>query len=535
MGSDRAQGGITRRTFFKGGAVAAIGVASAGLISGCGKNTTPQKVDKATDPKAVKWSFEIPPEPIADKDIKETVIADVVVVGAGVSGLMAALAASKEGAKTVLIEKFNTFTYRGIMNGALNSKLQKSKGIQCNKADIINDLVRTMGNSVDARFLWLWANKSYETMDYLIDMAAAEGIKVTLFEKPVEKPGYREYVTAHIFENQKKLVTMMEKNAQKQGVDIRYKMPAVQLIRKNNERITGVIAGAKGSYIKFNATKAVVLATGDYGNNDEMKKRYCPHTLEVDSNVYPSKTNTGDGHKMGLWIGAAMQQEEPHVAAIHNNTAPVLSGNPWLRVNQLGERYENEDVSVPDLCSGVQHQPDRSVWSIYDAKWTEDITKMDPGFGRIIKAAEKDTAKFNDALESGTILKADTLDELAGKMGVPAEVFKATVNRYNELARNGNDEDFGKRPNNLSTVEKAPFYAAKEVLELLITLGGFNCNLDFQVLDKERKVIPGLYAVGNVVGNRFAKDYPVHCPGLSHGYAEMSGYIAGRNAAKEKA
>jgi fumarate reductase flavoprotein subunit len=485
MGSaNKTREGISRRTFFKGGAVAAIGVASAGLISGCGTPSAPKK-DKA-DTQATKWSFETPPEAIADKDIKETVTADVVVVGAGVAGLMAALTASKEGAKTVLIEKYNTFTYRGIMNGALNSKLQKSKGVSCNKADIINDLVRTMGNSVDARFLWLWANKSCETMDYLIDMAAAEGIKVTLFEKPVEKPGYREYVTAHIFENQKKLVTMMEKNARNQGVDIRYKMPAVQLIRKDKGRVTGIIAGAKGNYIKFNANKAVVLATGDYGNNDEMKKRYAPHTLNVDSNVYPSKTNTGDGHKMGLWIGATMQQEEPHVAAIHNNTAPVLSGNPWLRVNQLGERYENEDVSVPDLCSGVQHQPGRAVWSVYDGKWTEDVTKMDPGFGRIVKPTERDTTRFNEGLESGTIIKADTLDELAEKMGVPADTFKAAVNRYNELAKKGIDEDFGKRPNNLSTIEKAPFYAAKEVLELLITLGGLNCNLDFQALDKDR-------------------------------------------------
>lgn len=120
-----------------------------------------------------KANFEVAPLPIPDKDIKETVTADVVVIGAGVSGMMAALSASSAGAKTIVIEKHTKFTFRGAHNAAIGSKLQKSKGIVLDKAQVVGDLVRTCQNAVDARLLWLWANKSAETMDYLLDMAAS--------------------------------------------------------------------------------------------------------------------------------------------------------------------------------------------------------------------------------------------------------------------------------------------------------------------------------------------------------------------------
>ena len=111
--------------------------------------------------------------------------------------------------------------------------------------------------------------------------------------------------------------------------------------------------------------------------------------------------------------------------------------------------------------------------------------------------------------------------------------FKATVERYNQLARMGRDLDYGKRPDRLTTLEKPPFFAAPIKQEFLIVLGGLNTNIKLQPLDADRKVIPGLYLAGNTVGNRFAVDYPTMCPGLSHGMAYVSGRLAGQYAAAE--
>jgi fumarate reductase flavoprotein subunit len=137
------------------------------------------------------------------------------------------------------------------------------------------------------------------------------------------------------------------------------------------------------------------------------------------------------------------------------------------------------------------------------------------------------------AINRGLILQANTLEELAQRMGVPSRAFLATVERYNELARMGKDLDFGKHPSRLTTIEKPPFYAAKTGAALLATLSGLKVNTRLQVLDTEGNVIPGLYAAGNASGGFFANDYPITMPGLSHGRALTFGRLAGLNAAAE--
>jgi fumarate reductase flavoprotein subunit len=119
-------------------------------------------------------------------------------------------------------------------------------------------------------------------------------------------------------------------------------------------------------------------------------------------------------------------------------------------------------------------------------------------------------------------------------MEVPVATFRATVDRYNELSRLGRDLDYGKRPDRLTTLDKPPFYAGIIEQHILVVLGGLITNTRFQPLDKNRKVIPGLYLAGNTVGNRFAVDYPTMCAGLSHGFAWMTGRLTGLSAAAEK-
>ena len=131
-------------------------------------------------------------------------------------------------------------------------------------------------------------------------------------------------------------------------------------------------------------------------------------------------------------------------------------------------------------------------------------------------------------------MKADTIEELGRKMGVPVETFKATVARYNELAVQGKDLDFGKRSDRLHPIDKPPFYVGVIEQSILVVMGGLNVNPRLQPLDADWKVIPGLYLAGNTVGNRFAVDYPTMCPGLTHGMAYVTGRLAALNAAAEK-
>lgn len=132
------------------------------------------------------------------------------------------------------------------------------------------------------------------------------------------------------------------------------------------------------------------------------------------------------------------------------------------------------------------------------------------------------------------LLKADTLDELltlCKEKGLDIENAKASIERYNELAKAGKDEDFGKIASRLFPVETAPFYATPcRQGDMLVCIGGLVSDEECHVFDEEKRVIPGFYVAGNVQGNRFAVQYPIAFKGVSHSMALYYGYVAGKNA-----
>jgi fumarate reductase flavoprotein subunit len=513
-----------------------------------------------------KWSFEVPPPPIPAKDIKETFAADIIVVGAGASGKAAALTAAESGASVIQIDKHTTFRWSGGHIAMIGSRLQKKLGIEINKDDVCLQLMRYMDNRPNQRLLRLWADNSGAVMDWLLDILEPLGIETFIYQWPWpdwfdwKKEQYPYFPVCHFQVkpgtdpknvmnlDHSFLLNAMQDRAIKLGVDIRYNTRAVQLIRKGKGRVTGVIARDKdGNYIQFNARKAVILCTGDYGSNLEMMEKYCPIALDVarDRNVYmsnywyvieaPEPLNVGDGHQMAMWIGGVME-EGPHAAVSH--PLPLLDDPPYargfvmgsLRVNTKGERYENEDVPAQSVANALRRQPGKKVWSVFDSKWPEQSHKMGLDLGRIATKVDDATK----AMVEKSALSANTLEELAQKMEVPAETFKATVARYNELARMGKDLDYGKRSDRLFALENPPFYAGMIKQSILVVLGGLNTNVKLQLLDANWDVIPGIYLAGNTVGNRFAVDYPTMCPGLTHGMAYVTGRFAALNAVAEE-
>lgn len=499
-----------------------------------------------------KWSFAAPP-PIREKDIKETFNTDIIVVGAGTSGKAAALSAAEAGARVIQIDKYKTFRWGGGHIAAIGSRVQKKLGIEVDKNDVCLQLMKWAGNKPDQRFYRLWADNSGAVLDWLMDLTDPLGIKTLMYQAPFpevydwRKEYYPEFPVCHwqtdgtsTALNHFLLLNAVQNKALKLGVDIRYQNRAVQLVRQGKGRVTGVIAIDKsGDYIQYNGRKAVILCTGDYGNNPEMMQKYCPIAADVarENNIYmnnqwfvidsPEPLNVGDGHRMAMWIGAVMEPG-PHAPMAHSTIGP-LGNSPHLRVNIEGERYENEDVPGQSIANALVRQPGKKVWQVCDSNWAEELPKMGMGLGKLTVVNDMVRARFKELA-----IEADTIEELARKIKVPVEIFKATVARYNQLARLGKDLDFGKRPDRLTTIDRPPFYAGMVRQEILVVLGGLNTNMKLQPLDTDRNVIPGIYLAGNTVGNRFAVDYPTMCPGLSHGMAWVTGRLAGLNAAAEK-
>lgn len=532
---------IGRRGFLKGAVASGMaGMAVSGPLSAAQKEAKPQS--------DCRMSWEIAPAPIPAGEIKRTVTADVVVIGAGVAGIVTALSAAEGGASVVVLEKMKKFSARGFDVAAVDSRVQKKMGITIDVPKAIRELIKSCDKQVKEELYWLWTRHSGKALDWVLDQTEPAGLVAKMSATQYRGPNYFEYPTTHHILGGPHtkdgsfidVVEILEKNAKAKGVDFRYRTPGVRLIREGKGPVTGVIGGTAGDYTRFIATRGVVMATGDYGSNPEMLRHYCPIATYVNHNVYtPLGANVGDGHKMGLWAGAAMQKGT-HAPMIHT------LGGAWpyffLHVNKRGLRYQNEDLSCQACCLGMMMQTDGIGWTILDSDFLKYVPQTIPiggGFfwdhpGRDMDeewTPGQDIEALEENIKAGLAFKADTLDELASRMKVPADALKKTVARYNELVKKGVDEDFGKRKELLFPIEKPPFYGGLMKSALLATTSGLRVNTKLEVLDERDEPLGGLYAVGNVQGDMFAVDYPTVFPGLSHGRCVTFGRLVGLHLA----
>ena len=345
------------------------------------------------------------------------------------------------------------------------------------------------------------------------------------------------------------------KAAQDAGVDFHFATWARQLIRPNNEGpVLGVIAQTKeGGYVKFEASKAVILAAGGYGHNTEMVQYYtgkaleCPMWFDVDANG--EFTNQGEGQMMGMWAGALME-DGPHIQGNHS-LGGALGVDGFFMCDLAGRRFMNEDAGGQQLTNRLMRLPGLSCWSVFDDDYPIHVEFMGCSHGSVnhvvsadrlpgLEGAEMTIGRHaitsREAVEAQS-LKADTLEELADLMGLPADAkvrFLAEVERYNELCAKGVDEDFGKSSSRMFGILKAPFYASQVAPgPMLECMGGLVIDSESMlVLDTAFAPIEGLYAVGNNMGGRFLVDYPTTLAGMSHSTCLTFGYLAGRAAAK---
>lgn len=580
--------GISRREFIKGAAASAVGIAALGILPGCsptedqndsnsvdsGSGATAQ--GDASAAASTEWAGTAPE--IADSKISNTLNADVVIVGAGVAGLSAARAASEAGASVIVVEKGTTIQYRSGEYGSIGNKIQKKLGMEVDKTALINEVMKQMSYRADQRIWEYWADHSGEDYDWLIELAPDYEImpedaltynkdKITIM--PIHWPspdGFvpskehsPSYPTALVFvPDQGGIQNLVYEKCKSQGVEFIFSTWAVKLLRnEEHSNVEGLICqDVDGEYTKILAKKAVVLATGDFGNNMEMVTHFTPwaHRVPVFFSNVDAKgnpTNTGDGQKMGVWVGAKME-DGPLAPMIHTMGGP-LGVDPYFLANLEGKRFMNEDVGAQHMANALARQPGQTAWQIFDDNWPDQLSKMaqthasvnhvvaadkNPKIPELANTLGRSTITSREDLETTEgIVIANTIKELIGKLELDDKSQAAmleSINRYNELCDKGVDEDFGKTSKRLFSIKKAPFYAAKmPVGVMLVVLGGLTCDPDTgNVLDDDYKPIKGLYAAGNTMGGRFLMDYPVVAPGASHGMALTYGRLVGTTVAK---
>ena len=346
------------------------------------------------------------------------------------------------------------------------------------------------------------------------------------------------------------LVSAVLKEAQEQYGDklqCFFNTPVVQLLKDADGTIVGCVGkDLDGNYIKVNA-KSVILATGAYENNATMVRRFCPDIEKFDKKVVH---RTGDGNILAIEAGGCMEPVA-HSRVMHDFDAGLMWDEPpYLIVNMEGERFIDEEVDMAYISNALrwqpgykgenmdpEHQETGSIgWycQIYDNDYMSYANGPVPDFvmARYLKEgpAEDHVSVFPELIDT---FKADTIEELAEKLGLPVEKTVETFNRYNELCEKGEDVDFGKPAKYLHAFKTAPFWGTRRHIRCSSITAGVLTDEYGRVTTEDGKVIKGLYAAGNLGGQFFgAPDYPFFHPGLSLGHAVTFGYIAGEHAAQ---
>ena len=532
---------------------------------------------------------------IDESKVAKTVDVDVAVVGCGIAGVAACRSVAEDGGLVAAFEKADGPQCRSGEYAVINGKVQAKWGRDTWTREQIDDIIDS--HMVESTYrckrsiMSKWAHNIGETFDWWVEAnpdlyyaettrsaipdESADNFIIPIFYPLPEHYDWKQerfpcYPTSVEFKPDQHVT--VEANMQKAidtgNVQTFYGCFVEKLIMDNG-RCVGLYArdAATGEYIKCNAAKGVILSTGDYSQNTKMLKHFCPEVIEnniqclfTNVDVEGNFTNQGDGIQLGMWAGAQVQQS--HAPMIHHMGGGadlagvgVMGNAGFLNLDLNGKRFMNEDLPGQQLENQIELQKNRESWQIFDSNWPEQLPYMPAAHGGACYyedyASEDEGPKNNTtyrnykspyqleaAVADGRAVKADTLEELVAKIYPDDTAAQQTaldsIQRYNELAKAGYDEDFHKPASRMWAVENGPFYADKFTTALLLVcIGGLESDEDCHTFDADRNVIPGLYVAGNIQGNRFATEYPIGLKGVSHSMAMYYGYVAGKNALKD--
>jgi fumarate reductase flavoprotein subunit len=470
---------------------------------------------------------------------------DIIVIGSGAAGLAAALTAAEGGARVTVFEKERSpggtsNFFEGTF--AVESPMQREKYITYSKDEAFKNIMEYSHWLANPRLVRTVVNESGSTISWLQQQG------VVFIDAIINMPDAPR--TYHVIKGKgEAVVKALTMKAKEKGVVLKLATPVKKLIKQGN-RITGVIAEIDGEEVPVNA-KAVIIATGGYANNKEWIKKYTGFDLDVNLIPIGNVDKTGDGIRMAWESGAA--EENIKLLELYRagpvGAEFVMGGNleyavvqPDLWVNPKGERFCDETVAFYDASVGNVNAKYKEGFTY--SICTDDIVKrmQEKGIDKSPAMASMPGSKpadfyreLNAALEHKTteLFTADTVEELAGKMGVNPATLKATIDEYNGFCEKHHDDLFAKDAKYLYPIKGPKYYAIKARTVFLGTMGGIKINENTEVIDKKDAVIPGLYATGFDAGGMYGDSYAIKCAsGLSSAFATNTGRIAGKNALK---
>ena len=487
---------------------------------------------------------------------------DVVVVAAGLSGLAACIAAAENGARVIALEKAgNTGGAANMGMGpcAAGSPLQKASMIEVTPGELFRRHMFFTHYQVDPRLVRAYYFKSGDTIQWLMDMGVEFNSVRPAFRARERTRAYAdgEY-TWHVVQPEdgsepgpRAATTMtkrMTERAQALGVEFLFETPGKELICNDEGAVCGVKAYDKdGDEVQVDC-KQVIVATGGFGANAKMIEEKLG--LEWGKNLYSFAVPgmDGDGFNMCHAVGGGhteVTMEMMYQLPDNMNHFYVEGAfrQPCYWCDRLGERFMPEDdiFNTTFVGNAINHLPGKKGFAIFDAKmlrhWKKDgpdiVSHVHPhdlyqGFD---EQWERDLDTYKDGFGNPVIAQADTLEELAEKMGIDPEGLVKNVEEYNEMCANGFDELFEKEREFMQPLEEGPFYCCAQYMGAYGTLGGVLINHNMEVMTDDYKVIDGLYCVGTDACTIYGDSYNYAIPGNTMGFCLNSGRIAGENAA----
>lgn len=497
-------------------------ISGASVSTGALRKAAQEAYAKATGVDAVTGASEKPKpanwpllkEPVYEDEVEYDGEYDVIVVGAGGAGLSAAATAAENGASVLAIEK------QGIAGGttSLSGGVIQAAGTKYQKE--YTDYQDDTPEKHEQEYLAEGEGRLYEPLvrDFTqnsganLDWLAKMGIKWTSVYGHTEVPYAKDYFAdrIHVYEgggaggNGIILTQALLKYAEKEGAEFLYDTAVVGLILKDEvtKEVTGVVAETNGILLYFKARRGVVLATASIDHNLELAKDLSPqHYEDVKRHLcWSVQTDRGDGIQMGMAIGAAVTGFGGTIdfdARTGNGTDDRLPTIPSIFVNGQGLRFVNEDATYAYGFRAIFNEEKKLGKPTYQIFGQDSITAPASPWN------EESLAKD---VESGLVKKADSLEELAGLLGLPAENLVKSVERWNAVAASGRDPEYertmGVKP------FSGPYYAYQNTPGNLGAIGGLKVNAALNVLDVFGQPIRGLYAAGLNAGGWLGSYYP---------------------------
>jgi hypothetical protein len=662
------QNRISRRGFIKGTAALAGGGLIAGSKLRAAETQTPKTAATATSSRVPGYSGEgdwLGTAPvIPDADITKTIDVDVLVLGGGHAGLLAALGASDNGAKVAVVEKQAEKAFDGYWGrvgediGHVNSKWLINRGYgPYNTGEITAEFVKRAAGRCNPDIIRLYVENSGPMFDRMVDvyeeykdlrrkndsvvefkyvsasggrgggvpggaapggsapggpgggMAGAafpgdaagstteiydfsniisEEMLINQTQKgvkpkdyPIELGGYKtwpcnaQFMGPTLRRPVQAFVSVLRwfekyhvQKTKDQGADWYYEMTAVVITQKPSGDVTGaIVQDAAGKYIKFQARKGVILATGGFQGNPEMCWALLNESQEWAERAGMIKGKltagsfSGQGLKMACWAGGMIEPSPRGSMGGGGGVSGPWGISPMLQLNANAKRYCNE-AAAPLVGQAAQRQPKGIMCLVTDRKFMKsvEISGLEhggPNYGRPVYYEDTE-ADMKNVLGTGakggqvrccrvaerelhTVYGANTLEELAGYLGYTDDLVKTfleSVKHYNELCKKGVDSEFGKDAKTMIPIDDPPFYGCKGQsgggmmgsLGGMATLSGMLSDDKLRVLNKEGKFIKGLFVCGNTLGGRYGLGYSTPFAGNSIGMALTHGWLAGKFA-----